>query len=83
MLNSWTVENVQALDRYWEVYKMGLAFGETTEDTDNLPGDDALLLICYTLCKAYFLSSEILSNRADNRENGLFTTSCHLSGIWH
>ena len=57
MLRPWTVEDPKDLTRCWQLYLKGTKVSEPTEDTDNLPGDDALLLGCYTLVKAYTASS--------------------------
>jgi hypothetical protein len=57
MLRPWTVGDPKDLTRCWELYLKGTKVSEPTEDTDNLPGDDALLLGCYTLVKAYTASS--------------------------
>lgn len=53
MLRPWSVENKDDLIRCWNLYIEGTKISEPTEDTDILPGDDALLLGCYTLIKAY------------------------------
>jgi hypothetical protein len=57
MLRPWTVESPKDLIRCWELYIQGTKVLNATEDLDNLPGDDALLLGCYTLVKAYATSS--------------------------
>ena len=57
MLRPWKVGDPKDLTRCWELYLKGTKVSEPTEDTDNLPGDDALLLGCYTLVKAYTASS--------------------------
>jgi hypothetical protein len=54
MLQPWTLND---LNRCWELYIEGAAVSEPAEDTDILPGDDALLLGCYTLVKEYNSSS--------------------------
>jgi hypothetical protein len=57
MLRPWTVGDPRDLTRCWELYLKGTKVSEPTEETDNLPGDDALLLGCYTLVRAYKASS--------------------------
>ena len=55
MLRQWDVND--DLSRCWRIYIDGTKFLEPSEDTDVLPGDDALLLGCYTLVKAYNTTS--------------------------
>ena len=57
MLVPWSIDDPKMIQRCWEVYKEGLKFSDSTEATDNLPGDDALLLACYTLVKTYATTS--------------------------
>ena len=54
MLREWDVTD---LSNCWELYIEGTKLSEPTEDIDLLPGDDALLLGCYTLVKAYNTTS--------------------------
>lgn len=54
MLREW---DVTELPTCWELYIEGTKLSEPTEDIDLLPGDDALLLGCYTLVKAYNTTS--------------------------
>jgi hypothetical protein len=55
MLRQWDVKD--DLSKCWRIYIDGTKLLEPTEDTDVLPGDDALLLGCYTLVKAYNTTS--------------------------
>lgn len=68
MLRPWRVDSKFDLIRCWEVYLEGLkhAESEPAEDADDLPGDDALLLGCYTLVKAYNATSISISIRPAN-----------------
>jgi len=54
MLRPWSLDD---LNRCWEIYIEGTAVSEPAEDTDLLPGDDALSLGCYTLVKHYNATS--------------------------
>src|SRR5579859_28888 len=61
MLRNWTTENSSDLVRCWDLYIKGMNLSEPTDDIDTLPGDDALLLACYTLVKGYVSTSNILT----------------------
>jgi len=63
MLESWTTDNQERLLSCWKVYQKSLAFGDVIEATDNLPADDALLLGCYTLVKAWGSTSKYYTVR--------------------
>lgn len=59
MLRIWTTDKPGDLVRCWNLYIKGTKLSEPTDDIDNFPGDDALLLACYTLVKAYVSTSNI------------------------
>jgi hypothetical protein len=52
MLREWDIND--DLTACWELYISGTkALFESDDEIDGSPGDDALLLGCYTLVKAY------------------------------
>ena len=57
MLRLWDVND---LSTCWKLYIEGTKLSEPTEDIDLLPGDDALILGCYTLVKKYNITSNSL-----------------------
>jgi len=57
MLQPWGVDNTDLLRKCWTVYIQGTQCPEAAEEKDLLPGDDALLLACYTLVKTYLKTS--------------------------
>ena len=74
MLRPWSLDD---LNRCWEVYIEGTKVSEPTEDTDLLPGDDALLLGCYTLVKQYKAISISIAEVANPRRIKIPFTSMH------
>ena len=80
MLREWDVTD---LSNCWELYIEGTKLSEPTEDIDLLPGDDALLLGCYTLVKAYNTTSTYPNQPPSNlRTNQIPTPSRSLSRSW-
>lgn len=52
MLRNWDINH--DLTACWELYISGTkALPASDDEIDSFPGDDALLLGCYTLVKAY------------------------------
>ena len=66
MLRPWSVEDPSDLIRCWKLYVRGTEVCEADEDIDCLPGDDALLLGCYSLVKAYSRTSTSLIHANQN-----------------
>jgi hypothetical protein len=64
MLRTWTTDTSTDLVRCWNLYIEGTKLSEPTDDVDILPGDDALLLGCYTLVKAHVSTSNNISLRS-------------------
>jgi hypothetical protein len=81
MLRTWTTDRPDELVRCWELYIKGTKLSEPTDETDILPGDDALLLGCYTLVKAYVSTSNpFLETVFKSRAREIPLASSHLAG---
>jgi N-acetyltransferase B complex (NatB) non catalytic subunit len=76
MLRPWSVDDPNDLTRCWRLYVKGTQYSEP--DADNLPGDDALLLGCYTLVKAYNTTSTSISTLL-TRTHKISATSVHCT----
>jgi hypothetical protein len=79
MLRNWDIND--DLPACWDLYISGTKVLPASDDeVDSFPSDDALLLGCYTLVKAYNMTSTLFTTRkSNNRTTAVFITSCALS----